>query len=204
MRLLRRYSLLLMLGGICAAQDTNFQVGPQYLITAGSPMLPHPIVPPSLSLGEAPAPAPYISQTEVAPTPPAPSKTFLGSVYWGEHSRADIVGRRLETPSITPSETALYMDEVANLVANSQSTASAPAAEVPAAPSVVEITSAQLPANLPASLFDSGVTGTADGQFLRERGYGSSLGDIAAYLKAHEGHAPRTYTNSDIDRLHGR
>jgi len=203
MRLFRRYSLLLMLAGICAAQDTNFQVGPQYLITTGSPMLLHPIVPPSLSLGETPAPV-YIGETEIAPTPPAPSKTFLGGVYWGEHNRAEIVGRRLDTPSMTPSETALYMNEVANLVANASATTSAPPAEVPAAPSVVEITSAQLPANLPASLFDFGVTGTADSQFLRERGYGSSLGDIAAYWKAHKGHAPRTYTNNDLDRLHGR
>ena len=40
---------LLVLAGICWAQDTNFPVGPQYLMTFGSPLLARPIATPSLS-----------------------------------------------------------------------------------------------------------------------------------------------------------
>jgi hypothetical protein len=39
--------------GISAAQDTNFPVGPQYLLT-GSPVLARPIVPPTHSLDAEP------------------------------------------------------------------------------------------------------------------------------------------------------
>jgi hypothetical protein len=39
-----------ILGGIAAAQETNFPVGPQYLMTNGSPLFARPIATPSLSL----------------------------------------------------------------------------------------------------------------------------------------------------------
>jgi hypothetical protein len=71
----------------------------------------------------------------------------------------------------------------------------------PPATSVVEITSAELPPTLPASIVDTGVTGIADAQSLRERGYGLPLGDTAAYWKAHKPHASRVYTNADVQRL---
>jgi len=67
--------------------------------------------------------------------------------------------------------------------------------------SVVEITSAEPPRSLPASIVDSGVTGITDAQSLRERGYGIPLGETAAFWKAHKPHAPRVYTNADVQRL---
>ena len=39
--------------GICSAQDSNFPVGPQYLMNYGSPLFMRPIATPTLSLGEA-------------------------------------------------------------------------------------------------------------------------------------------------------
>jgi hypothetical protein len=67
--------------------------------------------------------------------------------------------------------------------------------------SVVEITSAELPRSLPSSISDVGVTGMTDLPSLRMRGYGVPLGDNAAFWKTHKPHAPRVYTNADIQRL---
>lgn len=44
------FALALFLSGICVAQDTNFSVGPQYLITATNTRLLRPIATPSMSL----------------------------------------------------------------------------------------------------------------------------------------------------------
>jgi hypothetical protein len=71
----------------------------------------------------------------------------------------------------------------------------------PPVTNVVEITSAELPPSLPASIIDTGVTGIADAQSLRERGYGVPLGDTAAFWKAHKPRASRVYTNADVQRL---
>jgi hypothetical protein len=68
-------------------------------------------------------------------------------------------------------------------------------------PSVIEITSAEPPRALPASIVDAGVTGFTDAQSLRERGYGVPLAETAAFWKAHKPHAPRVYTNADVQRL---
>jgi hypothetical protein len=195
------------LSGISIAQDTNFAAGPQYLITTTSPLLLHSIATPSLSLGQALPSLSNVTQAEVTPgrTPSAtsPSDTFLGGVYWGDHSSSEIIGRRLETPSMTASETALYMEAVANAPKPVPVVVPVPATEVPTQSSLVELSAGQPPANLPASLFDAGVTGTADAESLRSRGYGVPLGDTAAFWKAHKGHASHTYTNSDTQRLHG-
>src|SRR5882724_1764191 len=48
------FCFVLVLTGVSAAQETNFSVGPQYLMTYGSPLFALPIATPSLSLGEAP------------------------------------------------------------------------------------------------------------------------------------------------------
>ncbi len=45
----------LLFAGVSFAQDTNFPVGPQYLITTSDPMFLHPIATPSISL-DAPLP----------------------------------------------------------------------------------------------------------------------------------------------------
>ena len=70
-------------------------------------------------------------------------------------------------------------------------------------PSVIEIVSTEQPRELPASIVDPGVAGITNAQSLRNRGYGAPLGDIAAFWKTHRPHAPRVYTNADIERLHG-
>lgn len=57
-------------------------------------------------------------------------------------------------------------------------------------------------ANLPEGFLDTGVWQITTAQALRERGYGISLVEGAAYGKAHTRHANRVYTNADIDRLH--
>jgi len=64
--------------------------------------------------------------------------------------------------------------------------------------SVVEITSAEPPRALPASITDVGVIGTTDAQSLRERGYGVPLGENATFWKTHRQRAPRVYTNADV------
>ena len=56
---------------------------------------------------------------------------------------------------------------------------------------------------IPASILDTGVGQMTTAQALRERGYGVTLGGVAAYEKAHAGHATHVYTNADIDRLRG-
>jgi hypothetical protein len=55
---------------------------------------------------------------------------------------------------------------------------------------------------LPESILDTGVgqMTTIDG--LRERGYGMTLPEAAAFSKARARHASRVYTNADIERLH--
>jgi len=207
MRLAGSFWLLVALVGIGGAQDTNFAKGPQYLVTTTSPLLLHSIATPSLSLGQALPSLSSVTQAEVAagqtPSAISPSDTFLGGVYWGEHSSSEIIGRRLETPSMTASETALYMEAVANAPRTIPVAVPVPATEVPTRSGLIELSIAQPLANLPASLFDAGVTGTGDAESLRSRGYGVPLGDTAAIWKAHKRHASHTYTNSDIQRFHG-
>jgi len=65
MRLASFCFLLFVLAGISAAQDMNFAVGPQYLMTSGSPMFARPIATPTLSL-DAPLPS-MPSLPEVGP-----------------------------------------------------------------------------------------------------------------------------------------
>jgi hypothetical protein len=55
-----------------------------------------------------------------------------------------------------------------------------------------------MPANLPASIIDTGVTGITDPQSLMERGYGVSLGEFAAFVKAHKRSGARVLTNDDL------
>lgn len=70
-------------------------------------------------------------------------------------------------------------------------------------PSVVELVSPETPARLPESMVDVGVIGMTDVSSLRERGYGATLGETASFWKSHRTHAPRVYTNADVQRLHG-
>jgi hypothetical protein len=69
--------------------------------------------------------------------------------------------------------------------------------------SIIEISSTELPRNLPASIVNAGVVGMTDTASLRERGYGVTVGETASFWKTHKAPAPRLYTNRDIERLHG-
>ena len=165
MRLGSLFCLMLALAGISVAQDTNFPVGPQYLITSASPMFLHSIATPTLSLSAPPA-AVSAPATETAAVPETASPSAgpqsqpdLTRIYWG--------GPKVSEP-VTE----------------------------------IEITSAQPSAALPASIVDVGVTGVTNAQSLRERGYGVPLGETASFWKAHKPHAPRVYTNADVQRLH--
>ena len=185
--------------GISAAQDTNFSAGPQYLatsVTSGSTMFLQPIATPSLSLGETLSPVPGASSESVSVTPeatpriaPPSHNLFLGDVLWGDHSAAEILDPQITTPTLSLSESP------ASAAAQTNEPSSAPG------PSEIELTSSQPSRALPASIFDTGVTGTA-AQSLWARDYGYSLGDAAAYWKAHKLAAPRTFTNADMAHFH--
>lgn len=191
--------LVISLAGLSFAQDTNFSAGPQYLVTTGSPMLMQTIATPSLSLN-APMPDPYIGATQLAsgvisdPSPAVPSKTFWPDVLWGQDQP---VTARVVTPSATPEETTFYTYATAN-VSVAESVQTTETAEVPAKSSVIEITSAEMPPNLPASIFDAGVTGTAGPEWLLSRGYGVSLGDFARYWKSRKRSSAHVFTNEDL------
>jgi hypothetical protein len=192
---------LLLLAGVGFAQDTNFSAGPQYLVTSSLATFLHPISTPSLSLGEAqpatneitPTESPAISET---PAPFIPSsQTFFSHVFWGDHSSSEIEDRRIATPILSlstaenPSVTATEAETLSNQQAPQQ---------VAEGSRVIEITSAAMPANLPASIIDTGVTGITDPQSLMERGYGVSLGEFAAFVKAHKRSGARVLTNDDL------
>jgi hypothetical protein len=69
--------------------------------------------------------------------------------------------------------------------------------------SEIEITAAELPTNLPASITNTGTTALVDEQSLRHEGYEMSLGETAAFWKAHAAHSSHTYTNKDVERSTG-
>jgi hypothetical protein len=199
MRLRNILFSLLILTGVSFAQDTNFSIGPQYLVTSSLATFLHPIATPSLSLGETQPPTNEITPTVIpatseTPTPFIPSsQTFFSNVYWGDHSPSQIEDRRITTPSLSLSTPE-----------NASATATEPEANSAAQPEVgsrvIEISSATSPANLPASLTDTGVTRITDPQSLMERGYGVSLGEFAAYLKSHKKSGARVLTNEDLQR----
>lgn len=86
MRVIHNVCWLIALCGISGAQDTNFPVGPQYLITTGSPLFLRPIATPSLSLDASP-PSTSIVFAETSSTgrvsePPVPAPS-LAQIYWG-------------------------------------------------------------------------------------------------------------------------
>jgi hypothetical protein len=67
---------LVVLAGISAAQDSNFAVGPQYLMNYGSPIVAQPIATPSLSLDTPVVASETISQDNV----PAPDAEIVAAV----------------------------------------------------------------------------------------------------------------------------
>ena len=163
----------LTLVGLSAAQDSNFSVGPQYLMNYGSPMFMRPIATPTLSLSEttrvsAPetsgSSSSSTSSSPAAESPAAvPQPANLASVYWGSRD----------------GETAVETG------------------------AVIEVSGAVPPANLPASILNVGVQETADARELRERGYAVSVSEASAFWKAHKPRAVRAFTNRDVEKFHG-
>lgn len=201
-----RLSLVLFflsLAGFCFAQDATVALGPQYLIVNGSPMFMRAIATPTLSFSSAIS-DPYngtgLAPSHIAsPTTAAPN-TFLSEVYWGERNPSEFMQPRISTPILTAEQTAFYTYATANGVAAALSTPPVIPIELPAGSSVIEITSAQMPANLPASIFDPGVSGIVDPQSIRDRGYGLSLGEFAAQERAHKRIATHVFTNDDLHK----
>ena len=178
MRLSTIFCLLLTLTAIGAAQDTNFPAGPQYLVTSNSPMFLRPIATPSLSLST-PHPSLNAATTEALPQPASPTAGLpqpdLTRILWGPKEAEPKVG----APEV-----------------------SEPAVGGNVAENVIEITSAEPPRPLPASIVDTGVTGMTTAQRLREFGYGVPLAETAQFWKTYKPHAPRIYTNADVQRQH--
>jgi len=89
MRLASFCFLLFVLAGISAAQDMNFAVGPQYLMTSGSPLFAQPIATPTLSL-DAPLPSlpslpevgPPVADQPFVPNPEIQGPDLL-PIYYG-------------------------------------------------------------------------------------------------------------------------
>lgn len=199
-----RLSLVLFflsLTGLSFAQDTTFAQGPQYLIVSGSPMFLRSIATPTLSFSSAvsdPYDGTELAPSHIAAPPTAPLSALVGEVFWGERNPSEFMQPRISTPSLTADQTAFYTYATANQVAAGLSAPPVIPLELPVGGSVIEITSARMPANLPLSIFDPGVSSVVDPQSLRYRGYGLSLGDFAAQLRAHKRTATHVFTNEDL------
>lgn len=94
MRLGTLSGVLIVVAGTGWAQDTNFAVGPQYLMTSGSPLLARPIATPSLSLGEAPPAGPAAETNagagvQFAMPAEAAAPANLLDVYYGPQPSID-------------------------------------------------------------------------------------------------------------------
>ena len=157
--------------GMALGQDTNFPAGPQYLVSAGSPLFARPISTPTMSLtgsplevGASDATGVLIpgaeDQTVLPPQAVSEPATDLFPVYYGQ------AGARAS--DVAPQEAS---------------------------------TETSSPSILPTNFLDTGVEQTTTVQVLHERGYGVSLPQAVARTKARLRPAPRVYTNADIDRL---
>ena len=162
MRLAPLSCLFFALVSISAAQDTNFSLGPQYLLT-GSPLLARSIATPTMSLDsplpplpELPEVGPKVQDQPFIPNPITELGPDLFPVYYGYPM-----------------------------------------------PPVVIVVSEEAPGEVPASLLDSGVVDIIDAQSVGQHGNGITLGEVANFWKTHKPHAPRVYTNADVERLHG-
>jgi hypothetical protein len=183
--------------GVCAAQDTNFAAGPQYLLNNRPSLFLRPIATPSLSLSTPPATTGAAPAEEGTGEPSSSafggfsSQAAINCIYWGVAPRSENSGSQTNgMPCVQSGETSVASSETSGEGSSEKS-------------SEIELTSSQPSSPLPASIVDVGATAIADLQFLRENGYGMSLGEVAAYWKMNKPRTARTYTNADIARLHG-
>ena len=184
MRFCSLLCFLFTLAGISAAQDSNFSVGPQYLMNYGSPMFLRPIATPSLSLSAplaplAPTSSPESETVAASGTSSASTGTSAGSATgpaFGSQSESDLARIYWGGPEMT---------------------------EASAETNVVEISGTATASNLPASIVNVGVQEMVDAKSLGERGYGVTVSEMSSFWKTHKRPATRHYTNRDIERLHG-
>lgn len=124
MRLALTFCVLLPLSAISFAQDTNFPVGPQYLITTADTLLLRPIETPSLSLESGLPPAVFASDATLASdsvlnsgpsngaqssaTGNALTTSDLATIFWGEPSVREIVVTDEPGPSNLPASIANF------------------------------------------------------------------------------------------------
>jgi hypothetical protein len=159
---------------LAPAQDTNFANGPQYLMN-GSPLFARPIATPSMALKDPPL--------EVG------ASVATGVLIAGAQNETVVPPRAVDVPSIDllPIFYGYGRDSASVIeISFAESSSESPLTE------------------LPTSILDTGAGQITTAQALRERGYGVTVGEAAAHEKAHARHANHVYTNSDIDRLHGR
>jgi hypothetical protein len=197
--------LVLISCGWCAAQDTNFAAGPQYLINYGSPLFLHSIETPSLSLSTPPATNPGAPAEEGTGEPSSPavgglkSQSTVDRIYWGVNTISANVG---EMPGVessaSPSNTSSSSASSAGASSSSSSSSTSAEAATAGKSSEIELSSAEPSRPLPSSIVDVGVAAVMDAQSR----YGTPLGEVAAYWKANKPQVSRVLTNADIARLH--
>jgi hypothetical protein len=108
MRLASFSCLLFVVVGIAAAQDTNFPVGPQYLLT-GSPILAQSIATPTMSL-DTPLPplpslpevGPPVTDQAFIPNPELQHQADLFPIYYGYPMPSVVVLISSEPPRELP------------------------------------------------------------------------------------------------------
>jgi hypothetical protein len=168
------YCVLIVLSaiGMAFAQDTNFATGPQYLMNYGSPLFARPISTPSMSLA---GPPPEVGASDATTVLTAGA----GNQYVSPPSAVAL-------PKIDFFPIFYGGPPVSE---NGEISFSYPIE----APSSLEI---------PPSILDNGGLQITTAQALRERGYGVTLAEAAAYDKAQTRHATHIYTNADTNRLH--
>jgi hypothetical protein len=165
---------VLLTQGLALSQDTNFATGPQYLMNYGSPLLAHSISTPSMSLA--------------GPPPEVGASDATGVLVAGA---AD---QNVESPSPDAlPKINLFPIFYGGPPVSEDSQISF---SYPAEPS-------SLPAEIPPSISDNGVSQMTTAQELRERGYGITLAEAAAVGKTQAKPANHIYSNDDITRLHG-
>ncbi|HTW57639.1 MAG TPA: hypothetical protein VMD99_05910 [Terriglobales bacterium] len=173
------------------SQDTNFPAGPQYLMNYGSPLFLRPIETPTLSLLTPPAVTPDAPAEEHSGRPDTPAfgelqtQAQIDWIYWGVRPTGASKQSR-QTPTAHENNENSPNENAHNKTAREE----------------IDLTAAPATQPLPSSIFDNGATAITTPAALRARGYGISLGDYAALVRAHEGHAAHIYTNADIARLH--
>jgi hypothetical protein len=181
--------------GMAYAQDTNFATGPQYLINGdptnhASPLFARSISTPSMSLAGPPPQAGASNSTEglsagadTQTFPPQPHPAVnLSPIYYTEVSPSDLTLSFLAEP-------------FPGLLQQTSPTLSPE-------PSPMRLPQLS-PGQLPPSILDSGVWQITTAQALRERGYGITVAEAAAFDKSRTRRATHVYTNDDVRRLHG-